>query len=108
MNVTTTTEKVLNACWRLNADAYQKQILARWKPIKQFIPCSKAVALMLVISEGKHFGTCNKIASNTQCDCHPAMTFNDLVNYELDPSYRIAAENGDRKTLYPKFYGGPK
>jgi hypothetical protein len=105
MNITSVTEKALNACHRLNAEAYENQVLANGrKPLKQFIPCPKAIELMSVIREGIHLGTANEKAIRTTCSCHSEMTLRDLINYECDPSYKEANYNHDLKTLYPRLH----
>lgn len=102
--MTTTTDRVLNACYHLNADAYQAQVLARGKKLKQFTPCLKAEALMLHIREGKHLGTCHAVALLTPCPCHQGMTDSQLLDYEFSDTHRQAHHNHDRRTLYPKLY----
>lgn len=107
MIVTTPAEKVINACWRLNAEAYEAQVIANHlRPLKRFIPCEKAVELMLVISEGKHFGTANMKAQSLKCACHVGMTPARLLEYEMDETYKLASYNGDKKTLYPRLWKG--
>ncbi|MFA6204309.1 MAG: hypothetical protein WC710_14120 [Gallionella sp.] len=102
----TTEEKVQNACHRLNAEAYEKQVLAvkGWK-LKQFNPCAKAEQLMAAIRKGDHFGTCHMRAAQTHCECHPSLTEAQLMAYEYDETYKLANFAGDHKTLYPRLYG---
>ena len=99
------TDRVLNACWRLNAEAYEAQVIAnKMRPLKQFTPCAKAEELMQVIRKGKHIGTANEIARKTHCACHAGMTFAQLIDYEYDETYKLASYNHDRKTLYPRLW----
>jgi hypothetical protein len=104
MDILSISDKVLNACHRLNAEAYEMQVIARGKPLTQFIPCAKAEELMSVIRKGMHFGTANIKAHQTICGCHNYLTFQDLLNYEMDDTYKKANYNHDLKTLYPKLY----
>lgn len=99
-----TRDLVLNACHRLNAEAYEYQVLKAKKRLKQFEPCPKAEMLMAVLREGKHFGQAHINASVTPCPCHSSLTERELMDYEYDDTYRRAHERGDRQTLYPKLY----
>jgi len=104
MDILSVEEKVLNACHRLNAEAWEQQVIANGKPLKHFIPCPKAEKLMAVVRSGMHFGTANQAAAATICPCHKDMTFPDLLNYETDLTYRDANYNHDLHTLYPRLY----
>jgi len=104
--MTTVYEQVQNACWRLNAEAYEQQVLAKGKRLKQFYPCEKAEALMAAIRTDEHLGTAQSIADYTQCACHNDLPPDELMAYRFDDTYRIAADDHDYKTLYPKLYGG--
>ena len=109
MNVTSVTEKVLNACHRLNAEAYEYQVIVnKMRPLKHFTPCPRAEVLMSAIREGKHFGTMHTMAELTNCPCHARLTPSELMDYEYDETYKLANYNHDHKTLYPKLYGGTK
>lgn len=100
-------EKVLNACHRLNAEAYEMQVIAnRMRPLKQFTPCYKAEELMKVIRDGKHFGKAHMMAELTSCPCHNSMTPAQLMDYEYDETYKLANYNHDHKTLYPRLWKG--
>jgi hypothetical protein len=104
MSITTTADKVLNACHRLNAEAYEKQALAhKGKRLRQFTPCAKAEELMAVIRKGEHFGTCHMRAAYTICPCHSELTEHQLMDYEYDETYKLANYAHDYRTLYPKF-----
>jgi hypothetical protein len=102
-----TIEKVLNACHRLNAEAYEKQVLARGKALKHFEPCAKAEVLMAVIRENKHFGTAHAVAASTICPCHNSLTDAQLMDYQYDETYKKANYAHDLKTLYPRLYRIP-
>ena len=107
MNVTSVTEKVLNACHRLNAEAYEHQVIAnKMRPLKHFTPCPKAEELMKVIREGKHFGEAHMMAELTNCPCHNGLTPAQLMDYEYDETYKLANYNHDHKTLYPRLWKG--
>jgi hypothetical protein len=97
-------DKVLNACYRLNAEAYEKQALASGKKLKHFAPCEKALQLLLVLNEDKHFGQAHVDAAYRECACHPGLTEAQLTAYEYDPTFKIAHYKGDYKTLYPRLY----
>jgi len=97
-------ERVLNAVWRLNAEAYEKQRLTVGKPLKQFVPCAKAEQLMQVLRKGEHVGTAHIMANRAICACHVGLTDDQLMSYEFDCTYRIAANAQDYKTLYPNLY----
>jgi len=104
--ITSVEEKVLNACHRLNAEAYEQQFLERGKALKQFTPCAKAEMLMQVLRTGKHFGQAHANANATPCACHNHLTENALMGYEYDPTYKNANYAHDLKTLYPRIYRG--
>lgn len=98
-------EKVLNACHRLNAEAYEQQILAhKGKLLKQFVPCAKAEVLMGCLRKGDHFGTAHIVAARTICPCHTGLSETQLMAYEYDETCKQANYNHDSKTLYPKLY----
>lgn len=100
-------EKVLNAAFRLNAEAYEHQVLSCAKKgrLKQFTPCEKAEMLMRVVREGTHFGQAHVNAVATLCTCHPDLTDAKLMTYEYDRTFRDAHYRGDSKTLSPRLYG---
>lgn len=100
----TTRDKVLNACHRLNAEAYECQVLAKKNRIVHFAPCAKAEALMQHVRTGKHFGTCHAEAAYTICPCHNSLTEQQLIDYEYDETYKLANYNHDHKTLYPRLH----
>lgn len=105
MTATTTAEKVLNACHRLNAEAYECQVLAhQGRKLRHFEPCAKAEALMSHIRTGEHFGTCHMKASVTPCNCHGSLTERQLMDYEYDETYKLANYVHDTKILYPRLY----
>jgi hypothetical protein len=104
MIITSVEEKVLNACHRLNAEAYEFQVLAAGKPLKHFYPCAKAEELMAVVRKGVHFGTAHLRATMTACPCHRSLSDADLMAYEMDPAYKEANYAGDRRKLYPRLY----
>ena len=104
--MTTTNEKVLNACHRLNAEAYEQQVLAKGKVLRHFTPCAKAEILMEHIRKGVHFGSAHMLAAQTICPCHRSLSENDLLHYEYDETYKLANYQHDLKTLYPRLYKG--
>lgn len=104
MKVTPVEYKVLNACHRLNAEAYEHQVLEVWKKLKHFTPCAKAEALMNVIRKGEHFGTAHAKAAIAICPCHQSLTERELMDYEYDPTFKEANYRHDLQTLYPKLY----
>jgi hypothetical protein len=104
---TTTHDKVLNACHRLNAEAYEHQALQAAKSghkMKQFTPCPKAEALLQHTRKGTHFGTCHAQAAATHCTCHADLTDNQLMDYEYDETYKLAHYAGNTRTLYPRLH----
>jgi hypothetical protein len=105
MEITSVDTKVLNACHRLNAEAYECQIIAARKRLKHFIPCAKAEVLMAVIREDEHFGTAHMRANLTVCQCHNSLTDAQLMAYEYDTTYKDANYAGDLHKLYPRLYG---
>ena len=103
--ITTIEEKVQNACHRLNAEAYETQVIAnKGKALKQFNPCAKSLELLKALSEGSHFGTAHAMAVATQCGCHNGLSEQQLMDYEYDPTYKLANYAHDHKTLYPRLY----
>lgn len=104
MNISTSYDKVLNASHRLNAEAYEHQVIQRGKSLKHFIPCAKAEMLMEVIRHDKHFGQAHINASVISCNCHPGLSESQLMAYEYDPSYKEANYAHDYKKLYPRLY----
>mgnify|MGYP001025863299 FL=1 len=94
IRISTEVEKVLNACHRLNAEAFVMQGRAR------FVPCQKAETLMTVIRNGAHFGTAHLRASIAICPCHNDMSEQELMEYEHDPTFRLANYRHDYRTLY--------
>ena len=98
-------DKILNACHRLNAEAYECKVIERkGRMLRQFTPCAKAEVLMAHLRTGKHFGTCHMEASITPCGCHGNLTEQQLMDYEYDETYKLANYNHDAKTLYPRLY----
>lgn len=107
MRLYTIEEKVQNACHRLNAEAYEVQVLAKkGGRLKQFTPCAKALVLLRCLSHGDHFGTAHLKAVLMPCDCHHNLTETQLMDYEYDETFKIANFNHDTKTLYPRLYRG--
>lgn len=98
----TTNEKVLNACHRLNAEAYEVQAMTHRGKLRHFTPCAKAEELMAHIRTGKHFGMCHMTAAITPCPCHPGLSESQLMDYEFDETYKLANYQHDTKTLYPR------
>lgn len=100
--------KAENACYRLNAEAYEHQALqTKRHTLKQFSPCPKAEQLAQVWRKDLHFGTAHAMANAAQCACHNHLTERELANYEFDETFRLAHYAGDAKTLYPKLYRRP-
>jgi hypothetical protein len=101
--MTTTEERIQNASHRLNAEAYEMQVIANGnKPLKQFSPCEKSVMLLKALREGVHITIATQDAARTYCACHKELDFNGLLNYEFDPTYKEANFKHDYKTLYPR------
>lgn len=100
-------ELAQNAAYRLNAEAYEQQVLAsKGRPLKQFTPCPKAEELAQVWRADKHFGRAHAQAAITPCACHASLSDSELMAYEHDATFRLAHYAGDRKTLYPRLYRG--
>jgi len=108
MKISTTYEKVQNACHRLNAEAYEVQMMAYTGKgqLKHFTPCAKAEALMQHVRTGKHFGVCHAEAAITHCPCHNDLTERQLMDYEYDETYKLANYAHDTRTLYPRLWKG--
>jgi len=99
-------DKIQNACFQLNHDAYILQSKAK-KHMSQFSPCEKSLVLLDCLREETHFGMAMAVASRTQCNCHNnlsedglwAMCFDDTarkVHYGETPSNnRVHADAGD-------------
>lgn len=105
MTVTSTREKVENACHRLNAEAYECQVLAHnGRKLRQFTPCAKAEVLMDHLRKGTHFGSCHALAAVTICPCHGSLSDSQLMDYEYDETYKLANYNHDGRTLYPRLW----
>jgi hypothetical protein len=104
---TPTHNKVLNASYRLNAEAYEHQALQSVKSgrkMHQFTPCPKAETLMQHIRKGVHFGTAHAQAAAAHCTCHASLTESQLMDYEYDETYRKAHHRHDHRTLYPRLH----
>lgn len=94
-------ERLQNAAHRLNAEAYVMQIAERkGKPLKQFSPCPKATILTAACSDKRVMSLIENEVALTHCRCHSGLTINKLMDYEFDPTYRVAHYNHDYKTLY--------
>lgn len=104
MKISSVEDKVLNACHRLNAEAYEQQVLALGKQLKHFAPCEKAEMLMQAIRTGAHFGTCHIKAVRTICPCHNSLDDRGLMGYEYDETYKLANYRHDLHVLYPRLY----
>ena len=99
-------DKIQNACFQLNHDAYILQSSQK-KHMRQFSPCEKSLVLLACLREETHFGMAMAVASRTQCNCHNslsedglwAMCFDDTArkkHYGETPSNnRVHADAGD-------------
>jgi len=100
-------DRVQNTCHRLNAEAYETQVIANnRKPIKKFTPCARAVELMKVITENKHMGETLMYAGKINCGCHTGLSEGELMKYGFDPTYKIANYEHNHRVLYPRLYRG--
>jgi len=88
MNKLSVYDKIQNACYHLNHDAlvYQTQ---QSKKFKQFQPCAKAIYLLEALRDNKHFGTAITTAILIQCGCHPALTYNQLLDMCFNESAKL-------------------
>lgn len=99
-------DKIQNACFQLNHDAYILQSSQK-KHMRQFSPCEKSLVLLACLREETHFGMAMAVASRTQCNCHNnlsedglwAMCFDDTArkkHYGETPSNnRVHADAGE-------------
>ena len=99
-------DKIQNACFQLNHDAYILQSKAK-KHMRQFSPCEKSLVLLDCLREETHFGMAMAVASRTQCNCHNnlsedglwAMCFDDTArkkHYGETPyNNRVHADAGE-------------
>ena len=79
-------DKIQNACFQLNHDAYILQSSQK-KHMRQFSPCEKSLVLLECLREETHFGMAMAVASRTHCNCHNnlsedglwAMCFNETA-----------------------------
>jgi len=67
---------------RLETEAYKLQMKGRNKPLKQFIPCKKALVFTsaMASSAGIVAGVVIPAASSAICACHPGLSEADLWN----------------------------
>jgi hypothetical protein len=79
-------DKIQNACFQLNADAYAKQ--ASKHKVRQFTPCAKSVILLDCLRDDTHFGTAMAVASRTVCDCHNKLSEQSLWDMCFDDTAR--------------------
>ncbi len=66
--------------YRLEREAYRKQMEGRTKPLKHFLPCEKALVFTRAMGEPSGVVTSLVIptAARTICACHPALGEADL------------------------------
>lgn len=84
----TVNEKIQNACFQLNHDAYILQSKKN-KKLREFIPCEKSLILLDCQRENGHFGTAILKASVTHCDCHNSLSESKLFEMCLDDTARL-------------------
>ena len=70
-------DKIQNACFQLNHDAYILQSSQK-KHMRQFSPCEKSLVLLACLREETHFGMAMAVASRTQCNCHNSLSEDGL------------------------------
>ena len=87
MEVTTARTKCQNAAFRLQHEAYVLQ--SKRGNVRRFVPCPKGLiySAELARAEIRPLSLLWLEASLTYCKCHQGMTQNDLMEYELDPTY---------------------
>ena len=85
--MTTVDEKIQNACFQLNHDAYIVQ--SKTNPrMRRFSPCEKSLVLLACLREGMHFGEEMLRASITHCNCHNALSQDGLYALCFDDTAR--------------------
>ena len=85
--MTTVEDKIQNACFQLNHDAYVLQSKNK-KHLRQFTPCQKSLVLLDCLREGTHFGTAMMTASLTWCPCHNGLSEDNLYALCFDSTAR--------------------
>ena len=79
----------------LNLDAYRQQMQGRNKPLKQFLPCSKALVFTGAIGKKEMVSSVViQLADRTKCTCHSELTATDL--YALYSEAIKEGENNDK------------
>ena len=71
----------------LQQEAYRQQIKGRTKPLKQFMPCERGVAITKHLRDEKIVTTVAlQAASEAWCHCHKHLTLDELINimFELE------------------------
>lgn len=81
-------DKIQNACFQLNADAYALQIKGK-KRLRQFSPCEKSLVLLACLRKETHFGTAMLQASMTHCNCHNDLSQDALFSMCFDNTARL-------------------
>jgi len=81
-------DKIQNACFQLNHDAYVLQ--SKKKHLRQFSPCEKSLVLLACQREGTHFGMAMAVASRTHCNCHNNLPESGLWDMCFDDTARKA------------------
>jgi hypothetical protein len=82
-------DKIQNACFQLNHDAYVLQSKTK-KRMRQFSPCEKSLVLLACQREGTHFGMAMAVASRTHCNCHNNLPESGLWDMCFDDTARKA------------------
>ena len=80
-------DKIQNACFQLNHDAYILQSSQK-KHMRQFSPCEKSLVLLACLREETHFGMAMAVASRTQCNCHNNLSEDGLWAMCFDDTAR--------------------
>lgn len=80
-------DKIQNACFQLNHDAYILQSSQK-KHMSQFSPCEKSLVLLECLREETHFGMAMAVASRTHCNCHNNLSEDGLWAMCFDDTAR--------------------
>lgn len=101
MLITTVEDKIQNACFQLNHDAYILQSKNK-KRLRQFLPCEKSLVLLACLREQTHLGMAMAVASRTQCNCHNSLSEDKLWSMCFDDTARQNHYAGAARHLTPR------
>ena len=93
-------DKIQNACFQLNHDAYVLQVKNK-KRLRQFAPCEKSLVLLACLREETHFGTAMMHAAMTHCNCHQGVNEDQLYAMCFDSVARENHYTGPSRHLTP-------